>query len=79
MEDGTTPNKPPTPMTPEIRKLVRSQTHQSFSVGGGRNPCFDADKFMYGNAWFGTAAYYKSTYRGSPTTSARRWRRFRQA
>ena len=45
---------PPTPITPETRKLIRSQTHQ----------CFDADKFLYGNAWFGTAAYYKATYPG---------------
>ncbi len=45
---------PPIPMTPETRKLIRSQTHR----------CFNADKFLYGNAWFGTAAYYKATYLG---------------
>ncbi len=41
----------PTPMTPETRKLIRTQ-------------CFDAAKFMYGNNWLGTAAYYKAAYPG---------------
>jgi hypothetical protein len=41
----------PTPMTPETRKLIRTQ-------------CFDADKFLYGNHWLGTAAYYKAAYPG---------------
>jgi hypothetical protein len=41
----------PTPMTLETRKLMRTE-------------CFDADKFMYGNNWLGTAAYYKAAYPG---------------
>ena len=41
----------PTPMTPETRKLIRTQ-------------CFDADKFLYENHWLGTAAYYKAAYPG---------------
>ena len=26
--------------------------------------CFDADRFLYGNHWLGTAPYYKATYPG---------------
>ena len=41
----------PTPMTPETRKLIPGE-------------CFDADKFLYGNDWVGTALYYKTMYPG---------------
>ena len=41
----------PTPMTPETRKLIPGE-------------CFDADKFLYGNNWVGTALYYKTMYPG---------------
>ncbi len=50
--DGAAEVHLPTPMTPETRKLIRT------------SQCFDADKFMYGNAWFDSAAYYQFAYPG---------------
>ena len=49
----------PTPMTPETRKLAFGG-----AVGAHNPPCFDPDKFLYGNNWLGTAAYDKATYPG---------------
>jgi len=42
----------PTLMTPETRKLAFGPQ------------CFDPDRFLYGNNWLGSAAYYKSAYPG---------------
>ena len=41
----------PTPMTKESREHIPKML-------------FDADKFLYGYTWLGTAAYYKATYPG---------------
>ncbi len=52
---GPPPEEPainlPTPMTPEMRELIPGE-------------CSNADKFLYGNNWVGTALYYKTMYPG---------------
>ena len=41
----------PTPMTEESKKHIPKML-------------FDGDRFLYGNNWLGTAAYYKAMYPG---------------
>jgi hypothetical protein len=49
-------------MTPETRKLLRG--FRPPSTVGEQAKNFGLENFLYGNAWFGTAAYYKATYPG---------------